>query len=259
MNILFFILGLIVGSFLNCVIYRMELQEDMPKGSPQRKAVSFLRGKSFCPNCRHELAWSDLVPVFSFLLLKGKCRYCGKKISWQYPVVEILTAFLFLAVFSQFSLINSVFLAVIFSLLLVIFVFDLKHFIIPDRVLFLAIITAFLYNLFLNYGNMFNFIYSAFLASGFFLLIFIISKGRWIGFGDVKFAFFMGLFLGFPGILIAFYFAFTIGAIIGVGLIVAKRKEMKSEIPFGPFLIIGTLSAFFYGNQIINWYFNLLG
>ena len=265
-----FIFGLIVGSFLNCVIYRLEVGK------------SFLKGRSFCPDCKHDLSWLDLIPVFSYIFLSGKCRYCDKKISIQYPIVEILTASIFLLIFNfQFSIFNQfenikfenligiTFLLIISSLLVIIFVFDLKHFIIPDRVLFTLIGIVFLYKVFeilsLDNWNLIsnfkfqisNFLLSAIGASGFFLLIYLISRGKWIGFGDVKFAFFMGIFLGFPNIIVGLYSAFMIGAIIGVGLILAKRKKMKSEIPFGPFLIIGTSIAFFWGNQIINWYFNL--
>jgi prepilin signal peptidase PulO-like enzyme (type II secretory pathway) len=146
------------------------------------------------------------------------------------------------------------------SLLIIIFVFDLKHFIIPDRVLFPLIGIALIYGLIFNLqslNGLINIFVSAFSAGAFFLAIYLVSRGKWLGFGDVKLAFFMGLFLGFPDIIVALYSAFTIGAIIGVGLILAKRKDMKSEIPFGPFLIIGTMTAFFWGNQIINWYFNL--
>jgi prepilin signal peptidase PulO-like enzyme (type II secretory pathway) len=245
MNILILILGLIVGSFLNCVIYRLEVGK------------SFLRGRSFCPDCKHELSWYDLIPVFSYIFLRGKCRYCGKKISIQYPIVEISTGLIFLLIFSQFPITNFIFLAIIFSLLIITFVFDLKHFIIPDQIILSAIFVSLIYRLFESYDFLLNFLFSAIGASGFFLIIYLISRGKWIGFGDVKFGFFMGIFLGFPNILVGLYSAFMIGAIIGVGLILAKRKKMKSEIPFGPFLIIGTSIAFFWGNQIINWYFNL--
>ena len=281
-----FIFGLAIGSFLNCVIYRMELQEDMPKGSPKRKAVSFLRGKSFCPHCKHRLSWSDLIPVFCFLFLKGKCRYCSKKISWQYPVVEILTGLIFLLIFNRFGVIPNLignpgtsqalwipafagmtaylfFLFYIVSALIIIFVYDLKHYIIPDRVLFPAIAIVFLYRLFENLviGNwslgIVNFILAGLGACAFFLFFFLVSGGRWMGFGDVKLAFFMGLFLGYPNILVALFLAFFLGAIIGVGLIVFGNKNLKSEIPFGPFLIIGTIVALLYGQEIIQWYLRL--
>ena len=256
-----FILGLFIGSFLNCVIYRLE------------KNQSFVKGRSYCPHCRHNLSWQDLVPILSFLLLKGKCRYCSEKISIQYPLVEISTALLFLMVFnSQFTVFNEFlvfsfqeiisfsYLLACASLLLVIFVFDLKHFIIPDRIIFSLIAIVFLYRIFTfsSFGGFIAPILSAFGASAFFLVMFLISDGKWMGFGDVKLAFFMGLFLGWPNILVGLFFAFAIGAIIGIGLILAEKKTLKSKIPFGPFLIAGVFTAFFWGGGIINWYLNLI-
>lgn len=277
-NLFVFLFGLVIGSFLNCVIYRMELQENMPKGSPHRKAVSFLRGKSFCPHCKHTLNWQDLIPVFSFLFFKGKCRYCHKKISIQYPLVEIATGLVFLLIFNHstellalvlgqnakdvehfgFLVLSLGFLFYIVSSLILIFVYDLKHYIIPDKVLFPAIAIVFLYQLIFSFRFLnFNFLLASLGASGFFLIIFLVSGGRWMGFGDVKLAFFMGLFLGYPNILVALFLAFFLGAIIGVGLIFFKNKNLKSEVPFGPFLITGTFLALLWGQEIIGLYTNL--
>lgn len=158
--------------------------------------------------------------------------------------------------------------------MIVIFVYDLKHYIIPDKILFPAIVIAFTYRLFENLihwnlsGNwpskidnfigLFNFIIAAIIASAFFLAIFLISRGKWIGFGDVKLAVLAGLLLGFPGILLGLFLAFFFGAIIGIGLIFLKLKGLKSQIPFAPFLIIGTFVTMFWGKEIINWYKNFL-
>ena len=149
--------------------------------------------------------------------------------------------------------------------MVVIFVYDLKHYIIPDKVIYPAIIITFLYKLFgiwLGFGwdlgfEHWDFMLAAFLASLFFLAIVLVSRGRWMGIGDIKLAFLMGLFLSFPNILVALFFSFFIGAIIGLGLITAKKKTLKSEVPFGPFLVTGTFLAMFLGEQIINWYLNL--
>jgi len=150
----------------------------------------------------------------------------------------------------------------IVSLLIVIFVYDLKWYVIPDKIVYPAIIIALIFNFQFSIFNQFSIfkfsILSALGTSIFFLAIFLISRGKWLGFGDVKLAFFMGLFLGFPDILVALFLAFLIGAMIGLGLIIFKKKGLKSEIPFGPFLITGTLIALFWGNQIINWYLNLI-
>lgn len=233
-SFLVFVFGLIVGSFLNCVIYRLEQGE------------SFLKGRSFCPFCKHTLLWQDLIPVFSFVFLKGKCRYCQQKISLQYPLVEIATALLFLLIFNfQFSIFNFI----IVPFLIIIFVYDLKHYIIPDKVIYPAIIIAGIFN--------FQFsILSAIGAAVFFAAIVLVSYGRWMGIGDIKLAFLMGLILGFPNILVALFLSFFIGAIIGIGLIISGKKKLKSEIPFGPFLVAGTIIAMFVGKELVNWYLN---
>ena len=239
-----FLFGLIVGSFLNCIIYRLEVGK------------SFLGGHSFCPYCKHELVWHDLIPVFSFLMLKGKCRYCQKPISIQYPLIELTTAILFVLVFNSQNLLNTGYLLLTTSFLIIIFVYDLKHYIIPDKVIFPAILTSFLF-LFTTNSLLLNTVLSAFGASFFFLLIYLISQGQWLGFGDVKLSFLMGLHLGFPNILVALFSAFFTGAIIGLILIAQSKKTLKSRVPFGPFLVFGTFLAMFYGELIINWYCNL--
>ena len=239
-NLWIFVFGLMVGSFLNCVIYRLEVDK------------SFLNGRSFCPYCKHGLAWHDLIPVFSFLILKGKCRYCHKKISWQYPLVELATALLFVSIVNIFHFPFFIYHLIITCFLIVIFVYDLKHYIIPDKIIYSAIILLFLYNLFNTKYLILNTGFSAFGASGFFLLIYLISRGQWLGFGDVKLALLMGLYLGFPNILVALFISFFIGAVVGLILIARGKKTLKSEVPFGPFLITGTFIALFCGEQYLN-------
>ena len=256
-----FIFGLICGSFLNSVVWRLYTGK------------SFLVGRSICPKCGHKLAWYDLIPVFSFILLKGKCRYCHQKISWQYPLVEIATGLVFLLIFNnQLSMINNqllliinlIYYFIIASFLIILFVYDLKHFILPDRIIYPAIILVLLYYLFrvlyLGHWNLFiPPLLSALGAAAFFLLLYLVSQGKWIGFGDVKLGFLLGLILSWPQILTALFLAYVIGGIIGVGLILARKKQMKSEVPFGPFLITGAFIAQFFGVPILNFYFHLLG
>jgi len=256
-----FVLGICIGSFLNCVIYRLEIKKS-------------LKGRSFCPQCKKLLKWYDLIPVFSFLFLKGKCRYCQQKISIQYPLVEISTAVLFVLIFWLLGLdldlkfgfwdfIKPCFMFYVASVMIVIFVYDLKHYEIPDKILIPAIFITAIYDILIPCQLFFNaclanYFFAALIGSGFFLFIFLISKGLWMGFGDVKFAILMGLLLGFPNILTALFLSFFFGAIIGIMLMVFKKKEIKSEIPFAPFLIIGTLLSVFWGSQIINWYLSLI-
>jgi len=249
-----FLFGLAVGSFLNCIIYRLEEGE------------SFLRGRSFCPHCGHILSFGDLIPVLSFLILKGKCRYCSQKISWQYPLVEISTGLLFISLLNLTQVRPVYFYLLLMGcFLIIIFVYDLKHYIIPDKIIYPAIAIAFLYRLFtiLNLPAPLEaegFLMGGFgiLPSVFFLAIIIFSRGKWMGLGDFKLAFFMGLFLGWPKILVALFLAFLIGAIIGLGLVLSGKKRLQSEVPFGPFLITGTFISLFWGQNIINWYLNFL-
>ncbi len=256
-----FALGLFVGSFLNCVIYRLSVEK------------SFLKGRSYCPYCKKNINFFDLIPLLSFFNLKGKCRYCSLKISWQYPLVEIATALIFVAILnyelpiinelSIVNFLNILYYWIIASIFIVVFVYDLKHFIIPDGAVISAIIVS-LVSIFLNFFKDFYsletllyYFSSAIGASLFFLFFYLISKGKWMGFGDVKFAFAMGLFLGFPDTAIALFLSFLIGALVGVIIIAFKKKNIKSEIPFGPFLIVGSFSALFWGDQILTQYFML--
>jgi len=246
---LIFLLGLIVGSFLNCVIYRLEENK------------SFLKGRSYCPHCKHILNWQDLIPLLSFLFLKGRCRYCQKPISLQYPLVELVTGLLFV---SFFIFHFSFFIFLIACFMIIIFVYDLRHYIIPDKIIYPAILVSGIWylvsSIFLGLYTKYeilNTIYSAFGAAAFFLLIVLISRGKWMGVGDIKLAFLMGLVLSPPKILVALFLAFFIGAIIGMGLIISGKKTLKSEVPFGPFLVTGTFIALFFGEKIIQCYLNL--
>ncbi len=251
--ILVFVLGLLSGSFLNCAIYRLNVKDN------------FLKGRSYCPRCKKTISFLDLIPIFSFFFLKGKCRYCFSKISWQYPIVETITGLIFLSVFlfaqaNNLGFLNIFYYWIIALLFILVFVYDLKHFIIPDLAVISAVFVSFIWHLF----NLLNGVYSFevlvyyFLsgigASFFFLSFYLISKGNWMGFGDVKFAFAMGFFLGFPEIAIALFLSFLIGAIVGVLIIALKKKNIKSEIPFAPFLVIGSFLAFFLGEQILTQY-----
>ncbi len=264
MIIFFFLLGLAVGSFLNSVIYRLDIGE------------SLIKTRSHCPYCKKTLSWFELIPLMSFILQKGRCRHCKKPISLQYPLVELVTGALFWLVISnskflisnQIPISNAQFLIpVIFwlfviSCLIIIFVYDLKHYIIPDQVIYPAIIVAILYNLYLlfitHHSLLFSNLLAAVIAGGFFLLIILISKGKWMGAGDAKLAVFMGLVLGWPKILLALFLAFLIGAFVSVILMILKKKTLKSEIPFGPFLAGATILTLFLGDALVDWYLGLL-
>ena len=251
-----------MGSFLNSIIYRLQTGESVLIPPKRNQKFPKELARSYCPSCKKILSWPDLIPVLSFLFLKGRCRYCTNPISLQYPLVELATGSLFVLALNQqltiSNFLNFFYLLIVISFLIIIFVYDLKHYIIPDKIIYPAIALALIYNVYQftinNQQLAINNFFAAILAGAFFLFIVLISRGKWMGWGDPKLAFFMGLLLGFPNILIALFFAFFIGAIIGVGLIVLRKKTLKSEIPFGPFLVAGTLLALFWGKEIIDWY-----
>ena len=215
-----FLFGLCVGSFLNVIIAWLE---------KKRKNIF---GRSFCDACKKKLKFYDLMPVFSFLFLKGKCRYCGKKIKIEYFFVELATGILFSMQYAVFSM-QGILNLLIISALIIIFVYDLKHYLIPEIIILPAIIIAAIF----YWQNWLAML----VASGFFAFLVLISKETWLGWGDVKLAILMGLLLGWPNILLALFASFLFGAIIGVVLIVFNKKTMKSQIPFGPFLVGATI------------------
>ncbi len=239
-----FLLGLGFGSFLNAVVFRLEKKE------------GFVKGRSRCMHCGHALFWYELIPVLSFVIQKGKCRKCKKRISWQYPLVELACAFLFLAAFFVVFEFNFYFfyLLVVFWFLLFIFVFDWKHYIIPNGSVYFLIAISFFYNLIFNIQNIISVILASFLSFGFFAFLYLVSSGKWIGMGDVKYGVFMGLFLGWPDVLVALFFSYIIGAVVGIFLIYKNKKSLKSEISFGPFLVLGTLFAYFFASEVISFY-----
>ncbi|HUS60072.1 MAG TPA: prepilin peptidase [Nevskiaceae bacterium] len=233
-----FIFGLCVGSFLNVVVYRLNHN------------LSPFRGRSVCPKCKHKLAWHDNIPLFSFILLRGKCRYCHSPISWQYPLVELAAGILTVVVY-QLS-VDLIFNLLITYVLIAIFVSDLRYMTIPDKVVYPAIFLSLVYSLFGLHDS--KFILSGLGAAGFFLILVLITRSRGMGVGDVKLAGLMGLLLGWPRIVVALFLAFLTGSVVGVILILLGKKRFGEHIPFGPFLAGGTWVALFWGWVIWQWY-----
>ncbi|MES3005797.1 MAG: prepilin peptidase [Patescibacteria group bacterium] len=280
MNVFFvvaiFILGTIIGSFLNVVLYRY----NTGKG---------IGGRSQCFSCRRTLTWIDLVPVFSYLFLGGKCRSCRSKISMQYPAVELLTGILFVASYlidaHLFLLAPTMFLyeliyhLIVMSFLVLIIVYDIKHKIIPDAFAYSFALVAVLHlfvgidsggGIILLQPQAWDMLAGAILAFPFYIL-WLVSGGRWMGLGDAKLALGIGWFLGLTAGITAIVVSFWIGAAISILLLLAikmvkgLRKEVsasfrsklpyltiKSEVPFAPFLIIGLLSVFFFRYTIFS-------
>jgi prepilin signal peptidase PulO-like enzyme (type II secretory pathway) len=241
---LIIVLGLIFGSFLNAVIFRLKRNEQ------------FISGRSKCLKCKHALAFADLIPLFSFIFLRAKCRYCKAKISWQYPAVELVTALVFLIGYWHYLSLTDYLVYLVFSCwLIVIFVYDFKYYLILDKVSLSALVTAFVLN-FLSGKSALNLLIGALVVSGFFLLQFVVSKGKWIGGGDLRLGLVMGAMLGWPMALVALALAYLSGAALGLLLIVFKKKSFNSQLPFGTFLTVSTWAVLLWGEQILNWYLN---
>jgi len=247
-----FIFGLIIGSFLNCLVWRLRTGES-------------LLGRSYCLKCKKQIAWYDNLPVLSFVLLKGKCRQCGGKISWQYPIVELTTGVLFvLAYYLNYELRITNYELIIqllrdwflISAMMVIFIYDLRWYLILDIVTLPAGLVVLILNLALGF-SLWNLLVSGIIGSGFFLLQFLISGGKWIGGGDIRLGLLMGLALGWPGVIAAIIISYFLGSLVGLGLIAAGKKRWGSEVPLGVFLAAGTIIDLFWQERILDWYWNL--
>lgn len=245
--IIIFIFGLLIGSFLNVVIYRL----------PELHTI--LGTRSHCPKCKTILKWYDLIPFFSFILLKTRCRYCTKPISWQYPLVEVGTGLLFLLLYLKFGFtLYTCYLLLVSCFLIVIFVYDLLHYVIPEEMLWPAIILSLIYLAF-NSINQFKLaLLGVLIAVAFLGLLYLLGRGKWMGMGDVKLAILLGLLAPFPQVLVVLFVAFVLGSIVGLCLLVLKMKSLKSEIPFGPFLILGLYISIFWGDKILKWYLGII-
>lgn len=282
-----FILGSCVGSFLNVISDRLE------------NGKSIIFGRSHCENCKNKLYVCDLIPIFSFLVLKGRCRYCKEKLSYVYLVSELLTGFIFVFTafqlnlikdISGFSILSYIYLIIVFCAYIVILLSDFKFRLIPDKVVIPIIILIFgtlIFNGFFTYFSTYNrlkvdplgiylikvgymknvmspiitgtlyVIASSFIISLFFWFLIVITKGRGMGFGDVKLGFLIGLFNAWPNNVLAIFLGFFSGALFSLILILFGKKGMKDTIAFGPFLILGSFVSFFWGSQIVKWYLGL--
>lgn len=257
-----FAFGTIIGSFLNVVILRLPQEEK-------------LGGRSRCPHCHRMLGPLDLIPVLSFLFLGGKCRGCHKKISPRYFIIEVATGLLFVWAFMlllPLSVLQIFILArywLIIAVLIVVFMIDFEHYLILDSVLVVGSLGLLLLMLpvgflstrsFLGLGGfLLPSLLSAVLCPLPFFLIWHFSGGKWMGFGDVKLAVFLGLALGWPLWPIGLLLGIFLGGLAGILLLLFSNSTLKSRVPFGTFLSIGALAAVFYGNWILHWYISLLG
>jgi prepilin signal peptidase PulO-like enzyme (type II secretory pathway) len=250
------LLGLIIGSAINAIVWRLYVGK------------SWVRGHSMCPDCEHPLVAKDLVPVFSWLFLGGRCRYCRKPIHWQYPAVELLTAALFglsAVVLTPDSakayLLFAIWLLILIHLV-VLAVYDLRWMILPDKVTYPAIVIALVQlSLLAAWGGSYHIwlgpLIAAVMAGGAFWILASVADGKLMGGGDVKLVFLMGLLLGLQRTGLALFIGFDAAALIGIILILLRRRKRTDYIPFGPFLIAGTYVAYLWGTSIISWYLHL--
>ena len=241
-HVFIFILGLITGSFFNVVIYRY----------PRKK--SLLTPRSFCIHCKTTLSLTDIIPLLSFFLLKGRCRHCGGKISWSYPVVELLTAVLFLFCYSslQFSTFFYKYV-VFFSILLVISFIDIEKGIIPDRLVLLLFLWSIAWQFFYPEVPLASAAMGMLAGGGMFYIISVLSKGG-MGGGDIKLMTVLGFAIAWPLVFVVFMLAFFLGAVVGVILLVMGKKMRRDPLPFGPFLSLAFFISVFWGLTIWNWY-----
>jgi leader peptidase (prepilin peptidase)/N-methyltransferase len=244
--ILLFIIGAIIGSFLNVCIYRLPRHE------------SIVSPGSHCPNCDMPVSWYDNIPLVSYLLLGGRCRRCGDPISFWYPAVELLTAVLFALAGWKFGPNVELLPALLLiAALIVIFFIDLEHYIIPNVVVLPVAVIGLGAMIAISPDRWLELL-AAGLVSGvfFFAIVLIFPKG--MGLGDAKMAMMLGFFLGWS-VVVALFAAFLLGALVGVALIVAGVKGRKSRLPFGPFLAVGAMLALFYGPTLLDKYLRLVG
>ena len=245
-------LGLSIGSFVNAWAWRT------------RERLPIAIARSMCTACKVPLTWYDNIPLVSFLFLKGKCRSCAVPISWQYPIVELLGLVAFLAVGAhyQFSYMSWPFILRDISVagfLLAILVYDIRYMEILDRTTLLPAALLFVTTFIFSWQpTWYSMLTGVGIGAGFFALQYILSRGRWIGGGDIRLGAFMGVILGSPLIWIGLLFSYVLGGVAGAVLLLMKKANGKTALPFGLFLVPGTFFAMLYGQELLNWYVNLL-
>lgn len=247
------LLGLVIGSFLNVVIYRLPVQK------------SIVSPRSFCPQCKTPVKFYDNIPVLSFLILRGKCRICKNSISVQYPAVEILTAFSFWFSFKTFgySPLYTGFAIVFLCLLIALALIDLKHMILPDELTLgggLIFLVFSFFNPEITYWDAFGSAFgSALIFTGLYFFYLKVRKIEGLGFGDVKMMILLGAFLGLKKLVIAVLIGSFSGLIVGLFFILFKKKNLRLQLPFGTFLGFGSYISLFWGDEILYFLHRLYG
>ncbi len=243
MQIIVFILGLFIGSFLNVCIYRI----------PAGKSIVY--PPSSCGSCGHKLSFLDMIPVLNYIINKGRCRYCKEKYSLQYPIIELLNAVMYLVIFAIYGLsYYTAFIFILVSMLIVITLIDYTSMIIPNGIIIFGFIVSIIFKIVLRDKLVDSLIG---LAIGFVLFLLIALITNAMGGGDIKLMSLLGFIFGVKGIVFISFFSFVLGALISVILMILKIKSKKDMIPFGPFISFAALLYIIYGNELINVYLNI--
>ena len=237
--IFIFLFGAAIGSFSNVCIYRLP------------KKLSIISPPSQCPNCGKNISPFDNIPIISFLILRGRCRYCQSPISWRYPIVELITGLIFLSLYLNFRISPQFFIyALLCTSLIIIAFIDLEHKIIPDVITLPGIIIGLTLSLTMPHITLINSIKGLLIGGGLFYAIAIISRGG-MGGGDIKLIAMVGSFLGWKNVLLTIFLGSLFGSIVGIVLIILKKKNRKDMVPFGPFLSLGAIISIFFGRDLI--------
>ena len=246
-----FVLGLVIGSFLNVVIYRI----------PEGKSIIY-PPNSFCPKCGHKLSSLDLIPVLSWIFLKGRCRYCGEPISIKYPLVELLTGTLFILVFSVYGIsIKTITSLILVSVLIAVSFIDIKYKEIPTEITvtgFILVLAAYIFSFItkiMTIQELLDYLYGFLLAA---VVMFIFALPGWMGGGDFKLSAFIGFVLGFKLTIVFLFLSFAIGGLISIIQIMFTKGSIEKYVPFAPYLALGSITALLLGHQIINIYLQIL-
>lgn len=274
--IVLIVLGLCFGSFVNALVWRIHEQESRNRTKVSKAyhdRLSISKGRSMCPSCHHELAAKDLLPVLSWLSLRGKCRYCQKAISIQYPLVELLTAGLFVISYiywplalspEPFNIIFGLWLILLIGLMALL-IYDLRWMILPNRIVYpVAAVAAAMSVIVITISAnplaaIANVISAMLVGGGVFYILFQVSAGKWIGGGDVRLGFVLGLIVGTPArSVLVIFLASVLGCLAALPLVITKKLKSTSLIPFGPFLIVAAIIVELFGAAILHWYRNLL-
>lgn len=238
--IFIFTVGAAIGSFSNVCIYRLP------------KKLSIIFPSSQCPNCGKNISLFDNIPIISFLILRGRCRYCQSSISWRYPIVELITGLIFLSLYLNFLISPQFFIYVLLCTSLIIIAFiDLEHKIIPDVITLPGIIIGLTLSLTIPHITLVNSIKGLLIGGGIFYAIAIFSRGG-MGGGDIKLIAMVGSFLGWKNVLLTIFLGSLFGSIVGIVLIILKKKNRKDMVPFGPFLSLGAIISIFFGRDLID-------